>query len=237
MQGVGKAPYKCVGVFSMPSRQLAEVNPDAYSNAMKEMPTGYEIGTCRICGISLVNNYLIVASCGVAFSVGCDCVERVGDQGLIDEVKARKRAAQRQQRFEAQEALRNAALEEQRKRNNGKTDWEMNEIAQNELREKERQNLISRGELISEIVKPIMDALGSELSSFKLAMIQELERGVVPNGRAFDLIVSIYGEFSARQHIGSPRKKAFKEWKNQARSDAEQMLKIAALKLKEQIIN
>lgn len=237
MQGVGKSPYKCVGLFSMPSRHLAEVNPDAYSKAMKAMPREYEIGTCRICGISLVNNYLIVAFCGKTFSVGCDCVQRVGDKGLIDEVKARKRAFERNIRFAAKESSRNAALEEQRKRNNGKTDWEVSEIAEKELRDKEQQLAHKKGARIAGILKPITDALSHELTPFKAAMIQELERGVIPTGRAFDLITSITADYSARHHIGSPRLKAYKEWKAQARREAEQMLNAAEHELEEYITN
>ena len=85
-QGLGQAPFTCVGLYSLPARSLAEHNPQAYQAELAQMPKGFDIGTCAVCGMALTNNFLIRTGCGRQFSVGCDCVKKAGDAGLVDAV-------------------------------------------------------------------------------------------------------------------------------------------------------
>lgn len=87
-QGLGKAPFRCVGLYSLPARFLAEHNPQAYQAEMEQMPKGFDIGTRAVCGIALTNNNLIRTGCGRQFSVGCDGVKKAGDAGLVDAIQS-----------------------------------------------------------------------------------------------------------------------------------------------------
>lgn len=116
-RGYGKAPFRCVGVFVMPSKSLAEHNPSAYASAMQNIPRGWGIGSCAICGMGLTYNYMVKSADGCKFTVGCDCVSKISDSNLLGEVrKARReyamqlreagRAEARKLRAESREAER-----------------------------------------------------------------------------------------------------------------------------------
>lgn len=85
--GLGRAPFRCVGVASIPSSSLAASNSDAYRNAMASLPQNIGVGSCRYCGTCLVHNFIIVSADDRRFVVGCDCVAKTGDAGLAKEVK------------------------------------------------------------------------------------------------------------------------------------------------------
>ncbi len=67
--GLGAAPFRCVGfteiVFTM---------PDGTTKAG---------GSCDYCGTGIRDAYWIMGRDGKKFKVGCDCVEKTGDAGLI----------------------------------------------------------------------------------------------------------------------------------------------------------
>lgn len=83
LAGMGKAPFKVVGFYALPSKSLAEHNPNAYNLQLKAMPKGVGIGSCSYCGIALVNNYILESKDGKKSVVGCDCVQKVGDTGFL----------------------------------------------------------------------------------------------------------------------------------------------------------
>lgn len=92
---LGVAPFRCVGMFSIPSPSLAAQNVDAYNNALSMMPRDIGVGSCAYCGMCLTHNFIIKDANGKRFVVGCECVNRAGDAGLITAVKAeRKKMAQ-----------------------------------------------------------------------------------------------------------------------------------------------
>lgn len=186
-------PFKLVGFFSMPPRSLAEANPSAYANAMQEMPRGCGIGSCGICGVALVNNYILKDSSGVKFSVGCDCVEKHGDSRLISDVEAHKKKIAREKRqanrLASQEAKYNAYLSElvaQRERNGGMTDDEL-ERHNRDVAERDRLNKVL------DLVQPIADILHRQNGDFCRSMTAQLNDGKV-NGlspRAISIIADI----------------------------------------------
>ena len=96
--GLGRAPFRCLGVFQLPSQALAGQNPEAYNNALRMMPRGFGCGTCAFCGIGIMNNYLIRSADGRTFAVGCDCVAKTADGKLITKVEAEQRRIERERR-------------------------------------------------------------------------------------------------------------------------------------------
>jgi len=67
--GLGKAPFKFIGVNE---------------NRLKSGQPG---GTCGYCWNGILYEYRIVSYDGKVSSVGCNCIEKVGDKGLIKAYK------------------------------------------------------------------------------------------------------------------------------------------------------
>jgi hypothetical protein len=61
-----------------------------------------------------MNCYLINSSDGHKFAVGCECVRKTGDAGLVNKQKALKRQAERDKRAAARQAAYERELEKQR---------------------------------------------------------------------------------------------------------------------------
>lgn len=85
--GLGTRPFICVGMWTMPSNALLETNPTAYNMALANRPHDLSVGSCAYCGMGLIYNYIIKNSEGRRFVVGCECVNKTGDEGLVREVK------------------------------------------------------------------------------------------------------------------------------------------------------
>lgn len=64
-----------VGFFSIPSPDLAEHNPSAYTAAMANLPAG--AGTCSHCGTGILHHVIIRDDAGTRF-IGTTCAEKVG---------------------------------------------------------------------------------------------------------------------------------------------------------------
>lgn len=96
--GNGRAPFHCVGFAAIPSPSLAEKNPSAYQNAMNDLPRGVGCGTCAHCGTAILNNFIIESSDDNRFVVGCDCVAKTGDAGLVKEVRTERLRIVREKR-------------------------------------------------------------------------------------------------------------------------------------------
>jgi hypothetical protein len=193
--GLGKAPFRVVGVYSLPSPSLAEVNPDAYNNALREMPKGYGVGSCAFCGTSLVHNYLIHSSDNRKFAVGCDCVTKTGDAGLEDEIKVLKRKERQAKRQVAQQAKREAAMRQreieesaQRERNGGLTDYE---LQQQEVQKRRSHNI----EVLAIYAESLRDGKGGFCDS----VAETLADGRLPYGRGFDITVDILAKQQGRR--------------------------------------
>lgn len=96
--GLGLAPFRCVGLFSLPSQSLLESNPTAYNNAMAEMPRGLGCGSCKFCGTGIMHNFIIESRDAKRFVVGSDCVAKTGDAGLRKQTRAARLTVVREQR-------------------------------------------------------------------------------------------------------------------------------------------
>jgi hypothetical protein len=95
--GLGKAPFRCVGF----TRSVYQAHPDA-----PQQPGS----SCDYCGTGIMDVALIRSVDGKTFKVGCNCVEKVGDQGLIKAYKMtpeyrafkREQAATRDQKIKTE---------------------------------------------------------------------------------------------------------------------------------------
>ncbi len=82
--GLGKAPFRCIGVFQ-------DVGPHRYPGpggvTIEIGAPGQAMGTCAHCGTGIADCYQIKSADGKKFVVGSSCVERTGDAGLIKSYK------------------------------------------------------------------------------------------------------------------------------------------------------
>lgn len=93
---LGPAPYRFVGMFSIPSKSLLEANPEAYYRAIAESPLepGRGTGACACCGTYITNIYIIECGDRSRWGVGCDCILKLArEPRLISAVKKAKREA------------------------------------------------------------------------------------------------------------------------------------------------
>lgn len=119
--GLGNAPFRLTGIYELPPKSLAEANPTAYNNALAALPKGVGFGTCHYCGTGIMKNFEITSADGKRSVVGCDCIRKAGDHGLIKAVslverdkRRAKAAAARQVKMDAYRAAREAAQAEAR---------------------------------------------------------------------------------------------------------------------------
>lgn len=199
--GLGKAPFRLIGVYSFPSATLAEHNPTAYNNALALMPRDVACGSCAFCGMSLVHNFIIQSADQRKFVVGCDCVEKTGDAGLVSAIKLQKRRERQAQRMQAQAADAKARLAAERAENGGLT------LA--EIRAKKEAELAAlRAPLeqaIVESLSPIIRVLDANPGDFTRMVSQQL---MACNLKFSPRIVSIMLEIVAKQ-AGRRNSKAY----------------------------
>lgn len=82
--GLGKAPFTYVGMVDQDIR---------YGNRVVSIKPGIEIetkpgGSCAYCGTYIVNMFNVRSADGNVFHVGCECIKKTGDEGLIRKVDA-----------------------------------------------------------------------------------------------------------------------------------------------------
>lgn len=100
--GLGIAPFTVVGIESTADRAAMNREREANGQVFTTNNCG---GTCDYCGQAIWNVFKIRSADGHEFKVGCDCVRKTGDAGLIrivDEgVKKIERKARQQRAAEA----------------------------------------------------------------------------------------------------------------------------------------
>lgn len=208
---LGKAPFKHMGVYSIPSSSLAEHNVDAYNYALKMMPKGYHCGICAFCGMPLTHNHLIKSSDGNTFSVGSECVTKSGDSGLMTaaeyarkEVARKKRNQEKAKREKEREIRYQAKLQEQRERNGGLTDYEIEKKNQQDRKEKYRLMILPA----IDILKPYAERMADGKGRFRDSIAETLKEGKLPYGNGFHITCDILAKQAGRSNS-----KAYKaEW-------------------------
>ena len=71
--GLGKAPFKCVGV-----EEIVFTNPDGSTRAG---------GSCDYCSTGIRYAFIVRGADRREFKVGCECIKKSGDTGLIKQYK------------------------------------------------------------------------------------------------------------------------------------------------------
>lgn len=102
--GLGKAPFRYVGMV------YQEI---CYGQAVIGNVGGCQLttkpgGTCDYCGTYIINMFHVESADGKRFKVGCDCIAKTGDAGLIKIVKSEISAAQAKRRRDKKIAQENA---------------------------------------------------------------------------------------------------------------------------------
>lgn len=175
---VGQAPYSFVNVISLPAPSLAEANPQAYQNAMQEAQGqaryyGVGLGSCDVCGMCLMNNFVLRNAEGKHFVVGCDCVSRSGQTKLMEEVEIAEKKRRKAQAFANKRAAWEKEQQRERDANGGKT---RHEIRAELLAEQEAEwaELRSRFEAES---RWVIEILETKNGGFAYSIASNLRRG------------------------------------------------------------
>lgn len=173
--GLGIAPFYCVGLASIPSASLASQNVEAYNNALRDLPQGIGCGSCCYCGTAIIHNFIIKSSDNRRFVVGCDCVAKTGDLGLVKQVRA-ERLRVVQARREASRSL---------KRSEREALWAAERVARAETFKVEHADLVKRAE-------PFME------NNFLGDVITRALAGGFISDRALAAAIKVVGELEAQ---------------------------------------
>jgi hypothetical protein len=196
LAGLGKAPFRCVGIAQIPSASLAEHNPEGYNNMMRMVPSAYKCGTCNYCGQAIMNCYLIDSADGKHFSVGCECVRKTGDVGLVNKQKALKRQADAEKRRQKRQEAYERELDAQRQRNGGLTDHEVREKEREEKRLKNQRLLDRRIVILQGLAARMRDGRGG----FRDSIAQTFAEGGLPYGGGWDITLDILAKQEGRRN-------------------------------------
>lgn len=123
---------------------------------------------CEHCGTVLKNRFFIKSADGKVSVVGIDCLNKTGDNGLIDAVKAEKKAAADKERMDKIEAA-NAVHKEKEIAKFGMTKEEAVEQLQKEIE--------SQKEIIKDVVEASFIYSILNKSDFGCSMINTLSKG------------------------------------------------------------
>jgi hypothetical protein len=101
---LGKAPFRFVELQTTADR--AGINREREANG--QMFTTNYATSCDFCGTCIADAYQIESADGKRFKVGCECVKKTGDRGLINLTQRAKAAADTKKRH-AREEIKLAA--------------------------------------------------------------------------------------------------------------------------------
>ena len=99
--GLGKAPFRFIGVETNSDR--AALNREAESNGL--MFTTNYCTSCDFCGMAINDAYRLQSADGNRFKVGCECVKKTGDAGIVRQIDETRKRLAREKRH-AREAAR-----------------------------------------------------------------------------------------------------------------------------------
>lgn len=192
LAGMAIGPYRFVGLWSFPSRTLAERNPSAYNIALGTMPRNLEggCGTCSHCGMAISNVFIVESvPTGKRFGVGCDCVQKTGDKALGDRVKVAKARHEAQLRRERAEQRRREAHERYLDTVCPKTGETNRARLACEAAERDAKQaaILAKGAVYG----PIADRLADGCGGFRDSVARDLRAGRSISPRAIDIVCDI----------------------------------------------
>lgn len=193
-------PFEIAGLGESPFR-YAGIRENVYSACPGHQQAG---GTCDYCGQGIRYECVINSHDGKQFVVGMDCVAKLGraDNKLVEAVKRErlnmeraKRQAEREARWAAEDAAREAKLQAQRDANGGLTDREVEQQAAKAKQLAESKQWVERNLWLLKVLD------GEYPSEFIRGMIQRLESGTVAGmpSRAITILTDIYAKSHGRR--------------------------------------
>lgn len=200
--GLGRAPFRFIGVWSYPSQSLLEANPSAYNSEMAQKPDCVH-GTCDHCGMPLTHFFMIQNADGKRYSVGSSCIHKAGDGKLVTAAKAAERQRQRKvrqakaaEKRKAQRIEAERKLEEERRCNGGATLWE---VAEAERMNAEHDELLARkaeNPDLALFAATLRDGKGGFCDS----IARDMDRGYWPEGNAKHITMEILAKLAGRKN-------------------------------------
>lgn len=152
-------------------------------------------GTCAYCGQGIRYECVIKSADGKEFTVGQDCVQKVGQSKLTTAVEAARKKIERERKDAAREATRQAALQAQRDANGGLTDYELREKQRMERIDAEYKAMAP----VREMLAPLAKNLKNGEFGFRDSIARQLEIGQLPRGNAFHLTCEILAKRAGRK--------------------------------------
>jgi hypothetical protein len=141
---------------------------------------GKVAGSCDYCCTGIRYYVWISSADGQRSKVGMDCVERAGEKGLVDVVKRERNRLARERAAARRVAEHAAAMQAQRDRNGGLTDWE---LAQLHAEEAEARRFAALRPAI-DLLAPFADKLGElEWSDYAQQLSVRLVRVALDESR------------------------------------------------------
>ena len=117
LAGLGIAPFRVIGIQTASDRRWVQKERE---NNGQTFTTNY-CTTCDYCGTAIQNAFQVLSADQKQFKVGCDCLAKVGEKGLVDHAKLilkEKKAKEEHERWVAAYKQREA---DERAANGGKT--------------------------------------------------------------------------------------------------------------------
>lgn len=224
--GLGRAPFRFVGMASIPSPSLGEQNPTGYMNALAALPRDLSngCGTCAHCGTSIMNIMIVQNADGKKFGIGCDCVEKTGDAKLVKASTIAKRAHDKQLRAARAERKRLeflAAVNPETGETNAQRIAREQAEAVVAYNAREAARIEKQRSIAAELVVEA-NAMNDGKGGFSDSVAQDLFAGVLPYGRRLEIAIEIIGKRLGGR-TGSPK------WEAAANAFAEKIERLAAL--------
>lgn len=191
---LGKAPFKVVGIWTMPSRSLMEHNPEAWNNAIRSAPCA--VGSCAYCWTALSIHYIIRDAKGKQFAVGSECVRKTGDAGLVKAATVLKNKRAREISAEKREKKRVAKLQAERDKNGGLTNYELQEKKWEDEKKAKLEALKPFIKILSPYANRIKDGKGGFCDS----IASSLRQGKLPRGKGLGITIDILSKQSGRRN-------------------------------------
>lgn len=179
--GLGQAPFRFTG---MSENVIRHANGHTQAG-----------GSCDFCGTGIRWEFHIVSADSKGSKVGCDCIRKVGDAKLIKASDLAKKKAAKEKREQAKRDKWEAIQNDQRDRNGGLTDWEVENKRRQEIAEVEAAAKREKAAKWDGVADRLRDWKGGFRDSVALG----LNEGRLPMGRGFSLMLEILAKLEGRK--------------------------------------
>lgn len=201
VSGMGPAPFRFVGIATIPSPTLAEANPTAYNNALAALPRDLKngCGSCAHCWTGIMNIHIVENANGERYGVGCDCIAKTPDKPLVRASHLARLKAERAKRNAAREARRAAWLAEVVNPETGETREQEMQRKTDEARAAAAAAIAledRRRQVVRDAMANLADLLADGRGGFCDSIALDLKAGYLPRGRALDITLDILAKIT-----------------------------------------